>query len=263
MAQKVVFFDVDGTLLNWDYTVSESTKIAIAKARSNGVLCVINTGRPYLHIDPQVKAIPMDGYICSCGQLVLWQDKVLLHESLTPEETQRVVELNRAYGLEVIYESEEGMFFDEDYFTLPYLKRSKEHFGSVGVPVEGNIFAPTFRVDKFSAWPGPKTHDLEEYTARISEVCDVIHRSQGLHECVKKGFSKKTGMDLFCEAANIPYENCYAVGDSHNDLIMLQHVPHSIAMGNATPEVQSVCEYVTTDITDHGILNALAHYDLI
>ena len=261
-APKVVFFDVDGTLLNWDYTVAESTRAAIALARANGVLCVVNTGRPYLHIDPLVKQIPMDGYICSCGQLVLAGEE-LFHASLTVEETRRAVDLCRTHKLEVIYESEEGMFFDEEYMTNPYIQRSKDHFGSVGVPVDGDIFAEDFFVDKFSAWPGPESHDLDVFEAEVTKFCDVIHRKGGLFECVKKGCSKKTGMDLFCEHFGIPNDNCYAVGDSTNDLIMLQHVPHSIAMGNAAREVKAACEYVTADITEDGIFKALKHYGLI
>ena len=57
--------------------------------------------------------------------------------------------------------------------------------------------------------------------------------------------------------------DCYAFGDSINDMEMLQYVPHSVGMGNAVPEVLEVVEYVTTDVTEDGIANALKHYHLI
>ena len=58
-------------------------------------------------------------------------------------------------------------------------------------------------------------------------------------------------------------EDCYAVGDSENDLSMLSHVRHSIAMGNAEAAVKSACSYVTTPVGEDGIRNALAHFGLI
>ena len=47
------------------------------------------------------------------------------------------------------------------------------------------------------------------------------------------------------------------------EMEMLQYVPHSVGMGNAVPEVLEVVEYVTTDVTEDGIANALKHYHLI
>ena len=55
----------------------------------------------------------------------------------------------------------------------------------------------------------------------------------------------------------------YALGDSVNDLEMLQTVGHGIAMGNATDVVKKAAEYVTDSLFEAGVYNALSHYDLI
>ena len=65
------------------------------------------------------------------------------------------------------------------------------------------------------------------------------------------------------EYLGINKEDTYAIGDSINDLEMLQCVGHGIAMGNATQVAKDVAEYVTTDIHEDGIYNALKHYGLI
>lgn len=82
-------------------------------------------------------------------------------------------------------------------------------------------------------------------------------------EAVPAGFSKATGIQFLTEYLQIDSSDCYAFGDSINDMEMLQYVPHSVAMGNAVEDVLQVAEYRTTDILENGIENALHHYGLI
>lgn len=57
--------------------------------------------------------------------------------------------------------------------------------------------------------------------------------------------------------------NCYAFGDSNNDAEMIKAAGHGIAMGNACNELKAIADYVTTDIDEDGIMNALKHFELI
>lgn len=262
MNRKILFLDIDGTLMDFHYFVPESTKRALKQAQERGVLCIINTGRPYLHIDPQIKALHPDGYICSCGMHVLLNGRTLVHDSLTKEQSRAVVTAARKYGMEVIYESEEGMYFDETMPMRDYLVRSKKHFGEVGVPVDKSIDAEAFCIDKFSAWTGPQGN-AEAFLKVVTPFCHIVNRKGDLYECVKQGYSKATGMDLILAETGVPLEQCYAIGDSANDLSMLNYVPHSIAMGNADPEVKKACEYVTADLLEDGVEKALKQYELI
>ena len=80
---------------------------------------------------------------------------------------------------------------------------------------------------------------------------------------VPKGYSKATGIKFLEEYLNIPLKDCYAIGDSSNDLSMLQYVPNSIAMGNSDPLLFDLVSFVTKDIEDDGIEYALSHYKII
>jgi len=260
-SNKLIFFDVDGTLTDGNFDVPESAVLAIQKAMDNGHLCVINTGRPYTHIVPSVRAIPFDGFVCSCGMHVLLHGKDLLHVSFPPELCRETVEMHRKQNVMVIYESEEGMFFDRKTPWTPYMQKSYDRFGTF-LPVDGDVESPDFFFDKFSAWYTTDT-DLEEYTAFLREHFDPIDRGGDLFEVVAKGCSKRTGMDLIQEATGIPFEDTYAFGDSLNDLIMLEHVAHPIAMGSGMEEVKAVSEYVTTPLAEDGIADGLARYGLI
>ena len=54
-----------------------------------------------------------------------------------------------------------------------------------------------------------------------------------------------------------------AIGDGGNDMTMLNHVPYSVAMGNANDEVKACASYVTTHILENGIVNAFKHFNLL
>lgn len=64
----VIFFDIDGTIID-DATqvIPASAASAIAALVRNGHVPVVNTGRPFGHIDPRVRALPFRGYVCACG----------------------------------------------------------------------------------------------------------------------------------------------------------------------------------------------------
>ena len=77
--RKIIFFDVDGTLTDVDGNIPADAAEAVRRARERGNLCVINTGRPFLHLVDQIKALGFDAYICSCGGYILADGELLLH----------------------------------------------------------------------------------------------------------------------------------------------------------------------------------------
>ena len=82
-------------------------------------------------------------------------------------------------------------------------------------------------------------------------------------ELVPAGFSKGKGIDFLRNQLGIQPEDCYAFGDSRNDLPMLHHAGHSIAMGNAPADVKAACSYVTDLPERDGIEKAMRHFALI
>ena len=65
------------------------------------------------------------------------------------------------------------------------------------------------------------------------------------------------------EHFNIPLECALAFGDGGNDIPMLQHVPYSVAMGNAGDHVKAAAKYVTEGVDEGGILKALERFGLL
>ena len=77
-----------------------------------------------------------------------------------------------------------------------------------------------------------------------------------------KGITKATGLKQITSYLNIPIEDTIAIGDSLNDLDILQAVGLSICMGNGADECKKVADFTTKDISDDGLAYALQHFNL-
>ena len=80
---------------------------------------------------------------------------------------------------------------------------------------------------------------------------------------VQKGYSKATGIDDLLDYLGMDLADTISIGDSANDIAMLEHTGQSVLMGNGTPELKQMVTYVTADIEEDGVYQALKHFQLI
>jgi hypothetical protein len=118
------------------------------------------------------------------------------------------------------------------------------------------------RINKMSGDVLPTT-DYDRIRDELGEDFDMLEHEGNVVEFVPKGTSKATGIQWLCDYLGVERDDTYAVGDSVNDLDMLQFVGHGIAMGNGTAPAKDAAEFVTTDIHEDGIRHAMEHYGLL
>ena len=75
--------------------------------------------------------------------------------------------------------------------------------------------------------------------------------------------SKSSGIDVILKHFNIDKEETMAFGDGENDIDMIQHCKIGVAMDNAVDSLKAVADYITDDIDEDGVYNALKYYELI
>ena len=106
---KIVFFDIDGTLVdNATQVIPDSTVKALAQLRQAGHLAVLNTGRPYTHLDPRILAMDFDGCVSACGMQVQAGGRRLHWTGATQAQCRRMVELCRAWDMDTMFETPTG-----------------------------------------------------------------------------------------------------------------------------------------------------------
>ena len=75
--KKIAFFDIDGTLTSEiDGSIPQSAITAIRKARANGNLMFLNTGRCIQNVEPRFKEVGFDGFVCGCGTDMLIMERI-------------------------------------------------------------------------------------------------------------------------------------------------------------------------------------------
>lgn len=264
MEQSMLFFDIDGTLIteNPPRILPDSAREAIRKARSQGHLCFINTGRVFINIEPMIQEVGFDGFVCGCGTYIRYQDRPLFHNHLTKELCDKTAILARECRMYTIFESADKNGIDPTLEAHPHLVKLKEHFEELGHGIQDQVGTHAFSFDKFTCWYRPDS-DIDRFKKGIQEDFTYIHRGEYFCEIVPKGFSKASGIDYLCQYFQIPLTRCYAFGDSTNDLSMLLHVPNSIGMGNSMEEVLKVVTYVTDSVENDGLYHAMEHFHLI
>jgi len=260
---SIIFFDIDGTIVTEDERaiIPNSTREAIAETRRKGNLTFINSGRTAFNISPKVKELGFDGYICGCGTYIEYGGKVQLWRTVPKEECIRIAKLLRECNVTPVYEHTNGYFFDDKAPMTEGLRYFMEVFVDSGIDVSGRVEDSGFGFDKFVIWENEHS-DMERFRAEISKNYSIIDRGGGFFENVPLGYSKATGIEAILKLLDIPMDRAYAIGDSMNDLPMLQAVPNSIAMGGAE-NIYPYVSYITTPIEEDGIANALKHFGLI
>ena len=261
---KLIFFDIDGTLIADHRKMVPSTALAIQKARENGHLCLVNTGRTAaIVLDWLPKLANFDGYLCGCGTQIFFRGQELMHHQLTREETCDVIEGLEKYKIDAILEGATVNFHNKlekmhtetlrNYIIRHYAERHwSDYEAAVG------------RFDKFYCFADDRSA-VPKFMAERADYLEAIDRERGFFEIVPKGYSKASCMDYLVDHLNlsgkypnkISMEDTVAIGDSNNDLPMLERAGTAIAMGESSAAVLKMADFVTTPVLEDGIWNAL------
>ncbi|MGN0242764.1 MAG: HAD family hydrolase [Lachnospiraceae bacterium] len=264
MNKKMLFFDIDGTLFTeGNHFLPPSTPPALAKARENGHMLFINTGRPFFNILPNIREIGFDGYVCGCGTYIVCHDEVLLHHTIPNKTCREIVDVLRDCNVSAMFEATDGVFFDYTRPATGHLASLQARFGARDFDISSSWDNPDLEFDKFVVWSDERS-DFKTFYEYITKEFQYIDRGNRFGEIVPKGYSKATGIRFLQDKFHIPLEDCFAFGDSNNDLPMLEYVKNSVAMGNSNPATLfDICSYTTKDILEDGIEHALRHFHLI
>lgn len=269
MERKIAFFDIDGTLTSeLDGSILPSTKAAVKKARSNGHIMFINSGRCMQNIEKRFLEIGFDGIISGCGTNIYCEENGTLQELLyvpqTHAVTYEILTHARKFKLDLLFENKNYVRFDTQKPLLTEGgKRQYNAFLCRNYDMSQNPEDETFICDKFVVW-FTNMEDLSAFRQVSDQYFECIDRGGNFREFVPIGYSKATGIQFVLDHYQIPIENSYSFGDSNNDLPMLHYTKHSIAMGNAIPpSLFDQVTYVTAKSSQNGIQQALEHYGFI
>lgn len=129
--QKIIFIDVDGTLVNYENQIPESAISAIRKARANGHKVYICTGRSEAEVYENIWDIGFDGMIGGNGSYVKDGNEVVMWQHIILEQCKHIVDWLHGRGLEFYLEANSGLYASE-HFEEAGAEAVKEYIGRKG-----------------------------------------------------------------------------------------------------------------------------------
>ena len=135
---KIIFLDVDGTLVDYHNRVPESAVKAIQQARQNGHYVFVCTGRSRAEMQPELWDIGLDGMIGGNGSYVEHNGQVIMHQLISKEDAKAIVDWLHERGLEFYLESNNGLFASENFKEVarPVMRQYALSKGKTAAEVE-------------------------------------------------------------------------------------------------------------------------------
>ncbi|MBC1343552.1 Cof-type HAD-IIB family hydrolase [Listeria welshimeri] len=281
MTKKVIFVDVDGTLVNDDGLVPDSARTAITKARDNGHQVYLCTGRSKPELYESILSIGFDGIIGAGGGYVEVDEKIIYHKKVADEDVVHMVDFFNEKQLDFYLESNGGLFASQnleahldkliygDVENDPIAREKK-----VNNPhpfMESLTYGETnlYRTDVNKAcFLENKAVPFEEIKNEFSGKFEVMHCTVPIFgddsgELMVPNIHKATAIELLLKHIGRNKKDTIAIGDGMNDAEMLTYCETGIAMGNAKEALKLLANEVTASVDEDGLYASFEKHGLL
>lgn len=260
MTYKILFLDIDGTILKPDHTYDVSTKEAISQLQSQGIEVFICTGRPLHEVMELAEELQVDSYIGYNGAYAIYQNETIIDAPMDTQSIEQFLQIAEENNHEMVLYTN-----GKNYFTSlnqPVVKKFIDTFQLNHNELYTNETADqTLGVTVMNVSPSEeKIYEIEP-NLRMSQVnIDGIENS---YDIIRTNVNKGEAVDRILDRLNITKEQAIAFGDGMNDKEMLLSVEEGFAMENGAPELFQYAKHTTSSVTNSGIFNGLKKLGLV
>ncbi len=263
MDYKIVFSDIDGTLLNKDRELSETTIREIKKLKNKVPFILISARMPaamrHLQKELNIEELPI---ICYNGGLVLHEKKELSSTVIPIEIVEELSEMNRRTGCHL------SLYHMDEWYVPEMDQWAKREINNTRVTPEVKDNFEVIKKWKSENKGAHKIMAMGEET-HIDQIRDFLLKnySEDLHfyrskntylEIANKNISKFSAIDLLLKQHyNYSTSEAIAIGDNYNDVEMLKNIGYGIAVGNARKEAMEAADIVIEKSIEDGVAKSL------
>lgn len=255
--EKIVFFDIDGTLLDENKQLVPSARDAIFRLRQKGVRVALATGRAPFMFENLLRDLEINTYISFNGQYVVSMGRPIFKNPLDHHKLQILEKSAQRNAHPLVYLDEKEMRASEA--GHPFVQKSLNDL-RLDYPDIDPAFYRRRHIYQALVFCEEKDHHLYEGQY---EAFRFIRWHDYSVDIVPAGGSKAEGIARLLNVLGLSRENVYAFGDGRNDLEMLRFAGVGVAMGNAHEETKEAADYVTKAVDEDGILYGLLETGLL
>lgn len=266
MAIKLVAIDLDDTLLGTDLSISEHCLEVIRSIQEKGVLVTLATGRMYSSALPYARQLNMD------IPIITYQG-ALVKNSLSGEILY-YRPVPEALAIKIMQFFEEYKVHYQAYFGDRLCMKSLTDEGKYYANLAG--IEPVIIEDLIDTARSQETFKIlsvtEDYGLLLEMEMELkkiygrelnITRSKPFFlEAMNNLANKGDALQVVARHYNIDRKEVLAIGDSYNDLEMIEWAGIGVAMGNARDTVKEAADYVTYSNEEEGVAEALRKFVL-
>lgn len=265
---RMIALDMDGTLLNGVKAVTERSALAVNAALAAGYHVVLNTGRCPAELAEYYPLFPNLRYVnCISGALVydLHERRPLATVEMDPALVSAIMEIAEQEDVMMQLLSEKSYVERQKEADMAHYRMAvyqemydrvttrvdclKTYYEAAKVPVE------KFNIYHTSAAARARTRQRIESAGLPVTLADSEATAL---EISPRGVSKVLGLRRLCEGLGVDASELVVVGDADNDLSALEYAGLAVAMGNATPSVKRVADWVVADCDHDGCAEAIS-----
>jgi Cof subfamily protein (haloacid dehalogenase superfamily) len=279
MTQKLIFLDIDGTLMLTGHAVPDSAREACRRARKNGHRLFIASGRTRATIGAEVLDVGFDGVISGGGAAIEIEGKTIFTATMPRTALRHVVDFLAKGGMATTLELADRLIAGPHLDTFFAEIRKKALDEKLRAQAEFTIEHFWNRLDRTDTalergdvqkvvYTGGGNLTFEEIYAELSGDCEVFRGSISIFgpetgEIGPKGVHKGSGIERVAAHFGVDMKDTFAFGDSDNDSRMIMAAGVGVAMGNADEEIKNIADYITGRIENDGLFDAFAHFGLL
>ena len=262
---RMVIADVDGTLVTQEKVLTKRAAEAVLHLQQAGIQFSVTSGRPprgmAMLIDPLKLTQPLAAF--NGGVLIDPDLTTVVDQKYLPAGVpDKVIEAIEKHGLDVWVYTDTGWFVRDPNAAHVAREQWTVKFPPTVVKTFAGLLARVAKIvgvsDDYDRVAKCETDVQQAGGEHISAA-----RSQPYYLDVTHPLANKGGVVLaMSKLLNIPAAEIATIGDMPNDVLMFQKSGTSIAMGNASPEVQASATYVTSTNEDEGFAKAIAEFVL-
>ncbi|MCC5889837.1 MAG: Cof-type HAD-IIB family hydrolase [Alkalibacterium sp.] len=255
--KALVFFDLDGTLLNNDSVIDDEVKEALVELKEKGAVPFIATGRSPIEVQHILDETVIDSFISLNGQYIQYEGKEVFRNVIPRELVSELKQLTKEKDMPL-------SLYSADKIRATYHNETiKKAYGYIheDPPAIDDSLDLNEEILMMLV--------INEDTSRDHEITDSFSNLSFYRntpysiDTISKGHNKAKGIDALIDSAGLSGIPLYAFGDGANDKEMLERVDHSVAMANGLDEVKELADYITSANTEGGVLEGLRHFNLI
>lgn len=283
MDRRIVFLDIDGTLITDRQELPDSARAALVEARARGHVLFLSSGRSLPEIYPWLIDVGFDGIVGGGGSFARVGEKTLFEHLIAPDELARVTEYFHAHRIDYVLQSSTGIYPSPGFQA--HFERLSDSLSEDGQPdddaghrpdwsalaeiMRRHVDDPVRSVGKSTfVCPEDGSIHLGQVQGDWAGVYDIVPGSLDVlgvdnGELMIRGVNKGSAAREVAEYLGIPIEASIAFGDSDNDLEMIRDCGVGVAMGNARENIKQVADFVTGAVGADGLAAGFARLGLI